>query len=85
MLAVKISDFKAHLSEYIRQARNGVELEILDRTTPVARLVPVIKETRAEIIPAKKPSKNLGLIKPPEGIEFDGDVMEILMEERNRR
>ncbi len=37
---VKIADFKAHLSEYLRNVRNGHPLTLMDRHTPVAQVVP---------------------------------------------
>ena len=40
MTTVSISDLKANLSRYMRQVRRGGEIQILDRGTPVARLVP---------------------------------------------
>lgn len=39
MRAVSISKLKAHLSRYLREVRNGGEVQILDRGVPVARLV----------------------------------------------
>ena len=38
---VRIAELKAHLSEYLRMARNGEEILIKDRETPVARLAPI--------------------------------------------
>ncbi len=37
---VQIADFKAHLSEYLRNVRNGHPLTLVDRHTPVAQVVP---------------------------------------------
>jgi prevent-host-death family protein len=41
MRTVGIADLKAHLSEHLRAIRKGRTLTVLDRNTPVARLVPV--------------------------------------------
>jgi prevent-host-death family protein len=41
MIQVNISEMKNRLSHYIRLARGGEEVEIVDRKTPVARLVHV--------------------------------------------
>jgi antitoxin (DNA-binding transcriptional repressor) of toxin-antitoxin stability system len=41
MRTVGIADLKAHLSEHLRAIRKGRTLTVLDRDTPVARLVPV--------------------------------------------
>ena len=40
MTTVSISDLKAKLSRYLREVRRGGEVQVLDRGTPVARLVP---------------------------------------------
>ena len=37
---VKIAEFKTRLSEYLRDVRNGQELIIKDRQTPIARVLP---------------------------------------------
>lgn len=39
MTVVSVSELKAHLSRYLRVVRRGGEVQILDRGTPVARLV----------------------------------------------
>ena len=41
MRAAKISELKAKLSAHIEYVKRGEEVLILDRNTPVARLVPV--------------------------------------------
>ena len=37
---VSVSELKANLSRYLREVRRGGELQVTDRGTPVARLVP---------------------------------------------
>ena len=37
---VRIADLKARLSEHLRSVRKGATLTVLDRDTPVARIVP---------------------------------------------
>ncbi|MDE0394014.1 MAG: type II toxin-antitoxin system prevent-host-death family antitoxin [Gammaproteobacteria bacterium] len=41
MTTVSISELKANLSRYIREVRRGGEVQVLDRGTPVARLIPI--------------------------------------------
>ena len=41
MTRVNTSQFKARLGQYLRAAREGQELVVMDRTTPVARLLPM--------------------------------------------
>ena len=38
--AVSVSDLQANLSRYLREVRRGGEIQVTDRGTPVARLVP---------------------------------------------
>lgn len=40
MKHVGIADLEAHLSEHLRSVRDGEELVIMDRRTPIARVVP---------------------------------------------
>lgn len=37
---MSVSELKANLSRYLREVRRGGELQVTDRGTPVARLVP---------------------------------------------
>ncbi|MYE18904.1 MAG: type II toxin-antitoxin system prevent-host-death family antitoxin [Rhodospirillales bacterium] len=40
MTTVSVSDLKANLSRHLREVRRGGEVQVLERGTPVARLVP---------------------------------------------
>ena len=40
MASRQISDLKAHLSETLRSVQRGETVTVLDRKTPIARLVP---------------------------------------------
>jgi prevent-host-death family protein len=74
MRTAKISELKAKLSAHIQFVKNGEEVLILDRNTPVARLVPAgpMEEysererrliAKGILIPARDPH-NLGGFKP---------------------
>jgi len=41
MQTVNISDLKNNLSAWLEQVRNGEELVVKDRNTPIARLMPL--------------------------------------------
>lgn len=43
MKNVKIADLKNNLSRHLAQVRQGSELIVLDRDTPVARIVPFVR------------------------------------------
>jgi len=49
MLEAKISEVKSRLSAYLARVRRGETLTILDRKTPVARLVPIESEPMLSI------------------------------------
>lgn len=44
MTTASISELKANLSRYVREVRRGGEVQVLNRGTPVARLVPLAAE-----------------------------------------
>ncbi|MEI6805146.1 MAG: type II toxin-antitoxin system prevent-host-death family antitoxin [Myxococcaceae bacterium] len=85
MVAVKISDFKAQFSAYLRQVKAGQEIELLDRGTTVAKVVSPSSETQVEIIPPKKDPAGLGKLKSKIVHPFQGEIMDFLSEERERR
>jgi prevent-host-death family protein len=96
MIRASVSEAKNRLSHFIRLVRGGEEVEIMDRDTPVARIVHVSKSSGAE----KEPSwiieaERLGLVTPPSDKEgfppdfFDKEkmpigkrVLQALLEER---
>ena len=48
MIRASVSETKNRLSHFIRLVRGGEEVEIMDRETPVARIVHVSKSAGAE-------------------------------------
>lgn len=82
---VKISDFKAHLAAYLRQVKAGQEIELLDRGSPVARLVSATSESVVSILMPKKEPTGLAKLKSQVKNSFTGEVMDILNQERDRR
>lgn len=96
MIRVSVSETKNRLSHFIRLVRGGEEVEIMDRNTPVAKIVHVSKSSEG----GKKATWimeaiRLGLITPPQKKELPLDffhrnkaspegkgVMQALLEER---
>ena len=39
MQSVSVSELKAHLSRYLRMVKRGSEVQVVERGTPVARLI----------------------------------------------
>ncbi|MGD0630843.1 MAG: type II toxin-antitoxin system Phd/YefM family antitoxin [Terracidiphilus sp.] len=97
MRTAKISELKAKLSAHIQYVKNGEEVLILDRNTPVARLVAVgslddyDERTRRLIAkgiltPAKMPRPEGYILPEPPGRMISDEVMEqVWREERDGR
>ena len=81
MTDVRIADLKARLSEHLRSVRNGSTLTVLDRETPVARIIPVAAPS-LEIRKAKRQLRGLKLPRKP---STRTDSVALLVEDRRRR
>ena len=81
MSDVRIADLKAQLSEHLRSVRNGGTLTVLDRDTPIARIIPFVAQP-LEIRKAKRRLRDLKLpLKPAKR----SDSLAVLVEDRLRR
>lgn len=81
MSNVGIAALKARLSEYLRTVRNGGTLTVLDRDTPIARIVPYAAPP-LEVRSAKRRLRDLKL--PPKPAKRT-DSLAILVEDRRKR
>lgn len=81
MSDVRIADLKARLSEHLRAVRNGSTLTVLDRDTPIARIVPYAAQP-LEVRAAKRRLRDLKL--PPKPAKRT-DSVALLLEDRRRR
>ncbi len=81
MSDVGIAELKAHLSEHLRSVRNGGTLTVLDRDTPIARIVPYAAPP-LEIRRAKRRLRDLKL--PPKPAKRT-DSVALLLEDRRHR
>jgi prevent-host-death family protein len=81
MSDVRIADLKARLSEHLRTVRNGETLTVLDRDTPVARIVPYAAQP-LEIRKAKRQVRDLKLPRRP---AQRTDSVALLLDDRRRR
>jgi prevent-host-death family protein len=83
MSTVRIADLKAHLSEHLRKVRAGRSLTILDRDTPIARIVPWDRATNSlKTRPPLPGAPTLQKVKLPPPLQIDVDVVRLLLEER---
>jgi prevent-host-death family protein len=83
MEVVKVAELKAKLSEYLRRVRRGHPVTVLDRDTPIARIVPCAPDAAGLVI--RRPSPGLGRpsrVRLPPRLKTDVDIVALLMEER---
>ncbi len=80
--SVRMADFKAHLSRYIRDVRQGRPLTLMDRETPVAQVIPYPgKPGNLAVRPAvRRP----GQVRFPAPHKKKLDVVQYAAEERER-
>ena len=81
MSDVRIADLKARLSEHLRSVRNGGTLTVLDRDTPVARIIPFA----AQPLEIRKAQRRLRDLKLPPKPAKRTDSVAVLLEDRRRR
>jgi len=82
MNRVGIADLKAHLSHHLRRVRGGRTLTVLDRETPVARIVPVDAEAPLEVRRATRKASGLRL---PPPCPTPTDSLSVLLRDRAPR
>lgn len=81
MSDVRIADLKARLSAHLRSVRNGSTLTVLDRDTPVARIVPFTAQT----LEIRKATRRVRDLKLPPRLAGRTDSVAVLLEDRRRR
>jgi prevent-host-death family protein len=82
MSDVRIADLKSRLSEHLRSVKNGGTVIVLDRETPIARIVPYAAAQSLEVRKAKRRLRDLKL--PPKPSKRT-DSVALLAEDRRRR
>ena len=85
MKSAKISELKAHLSEYLAGVRRGATVIVCDRNTPIARLVPYKGQT--DDFRVEEPIRPLTDLKKVRGVRprRPFDVVKLLRESRDQR
>ncbi len=81
MKAIGIAELKARLSEHLRAVRKGRTLTVLDRETPVARIVPYAVDA-VEVRRATRRLRDLVVPPPPSA---PTDSLAVLLDDRRRR
>jgi prevent-host-death family protein len=82
MTKVSIAELKAQLSKQLRKVRRGHTVIVLDRDTPIARIVPYDVDAPLEIRRATRRPRDLRLPPPP---PTPTDSLTVLLEDRASR
>ncbi|HWC66259.1 MAG TPA: type II toxin-antitoxin system prevent-host-death family antitoxin [Thermoanaerobaculia bacterium] len=86
---VGIADLKAHLSERLARVRKGEQITVLDRATPIAKIVPFQGDPRSlRVRPPKPGAVRPSAFRPSRAIAraFQGfDPVASLLEDRDDR
>ncbi len=86
MTQVKIAELKSHLSAYLKMVRLGDEVLVLDRETPIAKLIPIpASRPPLQIIFAKRPYADIRNVVLPPPPKKSFDPLKALEEERKDR
>ncbi len=81
-MKAKIAEVKAKFSAYLRRAKAGEEITILDRDVPVARIIGIAQSPVSSTPPVENlPAHQLKLPKPG---SYQFDPVETLLEDRRR-
>jgi len=82
---VKISELKAHLSEYLRKVQRGFSITVLDRDTPIALLSPPSGPPRRTPLTVREGRGRLASIRAQPALPVPTDSVALLLEDRSRR
>ncbi len=83
MGSVSVATLKSKLSAYLAAVKKGKEITITSHRHPIARIVPIEKNSAdLQIIPAKKPVSSLKKVK---GLNLQVDLLADLLADRRRR
>ena len=83
MNRVRVADLKSRLSEYLRKVRAGRSVTVLDRSTPIARIVPYEEEGASLTVRGPLPGAPLLRQVPlPPPLKLRRDIVALLLEER---
>lgn len=83
MIGVRVADLKSRLSEHLRKVRAGRTVTVLDRSTPIARIVPYEEQGVSLAVRSPVPgTPSLKQIQLPSPLYLQGDIVALLLEER---
>ncbi len=85
MKRVKIAELKDRLSSHLREVERGAEIEVTDRSRPIARVVPIAAApARPTVVGASVPFSSIR-DRRVRAAHWEMTSLELLAEERGRR
>jgi prevent-host-death family protein len=86
MKNVKIAELKSRLSEHLRAVRRGESITILDRQSPIARIIP-LESRGSPLVIRPRPARtvSLGRVPLPPPLKTRVDIVALLAQERGER
>lgn len=86
MKVVRVAELKARLSEHLRGVRRGRTLTVMDRDTPIARIIPYEGGPATLTVRLPLPdAPKLAALRMPPPLALKTDVVRLLAEERGDR
>lgn len=83
MTGVRVADLKSRLSEHLRKVRAGRTVTVLDRSTPIARIVPYEEQSSSLTVRSPLPgAPSLKQVPLPPPLRLRRDIVALLLEER---
>ena len=82
MISVRIAELKSRLSEHLRKVRAGRTITVLDRDTPIARIVPYGEGTPLVVRSPIPGAPRLQRVPLPPALRLRDDIVSLLLEER---
>lgn len=83
MSNVRVADLKSRLSQHLRNVRAGRPITVLDRSTPIARIVPYEEEGASLMVRHPLPNApSLKQLSLPPPLKLRRDIVALLLEER---
>lgn len=80
--SVKIAELKDHLSAHLREVQQGATNEVLDRNTPIARIVPI--DDGREVLRVRRPITAWSALTLPEPLPGTDILAELAAERADR-
>jgi len=78
VIRANVTEIKNRLSHYLRLVKGGEEIEVVDRKTPLARIVGIWKLPHNEkSAPWVKEMYDLGIVGPPKRTQVSSDFLSI--------